>query len=77
MNPDIEKILFNEKEIAVRVQEMGQSISKDYNNVVAVGILKRSGYFLRGFDSRHEHSHKGRFYGGFKLRQSVGVKRRS
>lgn len=45
MNSDIEEILYTEKEIYARVQEIGAEISKDYNEIIAVGILKGASVF--------------------------------
>lgn len=46
MNSDIERILYGEEEIRARVQEIGDLISKDYNDVVVVGILKGAFVFF-------------------------------
>lgn len=45
MTEDIEKILYTEKEIYDRVQEMGEEISKEYKEIYAVGILKGASIF--------------------------------
>ena len=45
MTSDIEKILYTEKEIHSRVQEMGEEISKEYNEIYSVGILKGASIF--------------------------------
>lgn len=45
MISDIEKILYTEKEIYNRVQEIGEEISKEYDEVYAVGILKGASIF--------------------------------
>jgi len=46
---DIERVLISEEEIRSRVQEIGNKISKDYNeehDVVAIGILKGASIFF-------------------------------
>ncbi|MBR3622012.1 MAG: hypoxanthine phosphoribosyltransferase [Selenomonadaceae bacterium] len=46
---DVERILITEEEIRARVQEIGNVISKDYNednDVVAIGILKGASIFF-------------------------------
>ncbi|MBO6305692.1 MAG: hypoxanthine phosphoribosyltransferase [Selenomonadaceae bacterium] len=45
MTSDIEKILYTEKEIHSRVQEMGEEISKEYSEIYSVGILKGASIF--------------------------------
>ncbi len=45
MNSDVEKILYTEDEIRARVQELGEKISKDYGEVLAIGILKGASIF--------------------------------
>ncbi|WP_196592691.1 hypoxanthine phosphoribosyltransferase [Pectinatus sottacetonis] len=42
MHSDLEKILFTEKQISIRVKELGKQITKDYagKEIVTVGILK-------------------------------------
>ena len=42
MQNDIKEILFTEEEIAEKVKELGQQISKDYSgeNLTVVGILR-------------------------------------
>lgn len=48
MQNDIKEILFTEEEIAEKVKELGQQISKDYSgeNLTVVGILKGSNIFM-------------------------------
>ena len=45
---DIEKILLSKEEIAIRVKELGEQISKDYEgkDLIAVGILRGSVVFF-------------------------------
>jgi len=45
LNSDVEKILYTEDEIRARVQELGEKISKDYGEVLAIGILKGASIF--------------------------------
>jgi hypoxanthine phosphoribosyltransferase len=48
LHPDIERILFDEAQIAKRVAELGQQITEDFagKKPVLVGILKGSALFL-------------------------------
>ncbi|NLK22300.1 MAG: hypoxanthine phosphoribosyltransferase [Epulopiscium sp.] len=48
MKNDIKKILFTEEELAKRVQELGEIISKDYEGeeITVIGILKGSNIFM-------------------------------
>lgn len=48
LEDDIEEVLFTRKQIAERVQEMGEQISKDYKgkDLVLVGILRGALVFL-------------------------------
>jgi hypoxanthine phosphoribosyltransferase len=48
LHPDIEEVLFSEKQIATRVREMGEEISADYEGkpLVLVGILRGALVFL-------------------------------
>ena len=48
MHPDIEKVLFTKDEIAHRVSQIGEALSRDFaglNNVVVVSILRGSAIF--------------------------------
>lgn len=52
LHPDVERILFTEEEIALRVAQMGQEITRDYkssvsdqNPLIAVGILRGASIF--------------------------------
>ncbi|NLM12595.1 MAG: hypoxanthine phosphoribosyltransferase [Epulopiscium sp.] len=48
MKDDVKEILFTEEEIAEKVKELGQQISKDYHgeDLTVVGILKGSNIFM-------------------------------
>ena len=48
MHPDVERILFSEKEIEERTRELGEEISAYYDgqDVVVVGLLKGSIPFM-------------------------------
>ncbi len=48
MKNDIEKILFTEEEIRVKIKEIGKIISEDYNGkeLILVGVLKGSVPFM-------------------------------
>lgn len=48
MKNDIEKILFTEEEIRVKIKEIGKVISEDYNGkeLILVGVLKGSVPFM-------------------------------
>ena len=48
MQADIERIFFTEEQLAERVKELGQQISKDYQglNPIFIGVLKGSFVFM-------------------------------
>ncbi len=48
MEKDIKEILFNEEEIARKVQELGEIISKEYTDkdLLVIGVLKGASIFL-------------------------------
>ena len=48
MPPGIERVLFTEEEIALRIGELGARISRDYagKTLKLVGVLKGSVFFL-------------------------------
>ena len=48
MHQDVERILFTEEELAARVKELGEQISRDYEgkNVVLIGVLKGAVVFF-------------------------------
>lgn len=48
MNEDLKKVLLTENEIAVKVEELANEISKDYpeGNVLFLGVLKGSVFFI-------------------------------
>jgi len=45
---DIEKVLITKEEIAERIKELGEQITKDYNGeeVIVIGVLKGSALFM-------------------------------
>ena len=48
MQADIERIFFTEEQLAERVKELGQQITKDYQglNPIFIGVLKGSFVFM-------------------------------
>lgn len=48
MQNDVKEVLFSEKELAEKVKELGEKISKDYSgeDLTVVGILKGSNIFM-------------------------------
>ena len=66
---DIEKILLSKEEIAIRVKELGEQISKDYEgkDLIAVGILRGSVVFFFRPDARDQDTDGDRLYGGVEL----------
>lgn len=48
MNQDIQQVLFNEEQLAKRIEELGAEITADYKgeNLLVLGILKGSNIFM-------------------------------
>ena len=48
MHPDVEKVLISEEQIAKRVKELGEEITRDYQgkNLTMVSVLKGSVVFF-------------------------------
>ena len=68
MHNDLEKILFDEAQLAEMVERLGREITRDYagEEIYAVGILKGAA-LLRRPRTRHRPARDARFHAAFEL----------